>query len=268
MQSQSGDITDQVDRTSSDDAPVDSYLPYRKELAQDAERDHILEQSVQREMPPVTGAESEDILVYVWCLTKPKSISQVQVDKAETAVDQSGFFDVVSRELETQEPNWTVDIPMGMQKVQFKLDTGAEVMAMSDLSYKTLQGVCTSRASRLLFGPDHTHLDVLGQFSQTLAYGEKKSKQQVFVIKGLKNNLLGLPTIEALELAARLELTDSYQARIVAEYPSAFHGLGVPGEPYTIDVDPEAKPYAIFTPRRVPYPIRDKVQKELSRMES
>ena len=66
---------------------------------------------------------------------------------------------------------------------------------------------------------------------------------------------MGLPAIEALELAARLDSTDSYQARIVTEYLSVFHGLGVLGESYTIDVDPEAKPYAIFTPRRVPYPI-------------
>ena len=111
---------------------------------------------------------------------------------------------------------------MGKQKIQFKLDTGAEVTAMSDLSYRKLQKVCMSRASRVLFGPDHTHLDVLGQFSQTLAYGERKSKQQVFVVKGLKNNLLGLPAIKALELAARLDSTDSYQARIIAEYPSVF----------------------------------------------
>ena len=60
MQSRSGDITDRVDGTSSDD---NSYLQHRKELAQDAERDRTLEHSVQREMPPVTGAESEDILV-------------------------------------------------------------------------------------------------------------------------------------------------------------------------------------------------------------
>ena len=117
---------------------------------------------------------------------------------------------------------------------------------MSDLSYRKLLGVCMFKASGVLFEPNHTNIDVLGQFSQTLTYGERKSKQQVFVIKGLKNNLLGLPMVEVLKLAARLDSTDSYQARIVAYYPSAFHGVSVLGEPYTIVVDPEAKPYAFF----------------------
>ena len=96
-----------------------------------------------------------------WFLTKLKSISQVQVDGAEAAVNHSGFLDAVSKESGTREPNWTVDILVGKQKIQFKLDTGAEVTAMSDLSYRKLQGVCMSRASRVLFGPDHTHLNVL-----------------------------------------------------------------------------------------------------------
>ena len=73
---------------------------------------------------------------------------------------------------------------------------------MSDLSYRKLQGVCMFRASRVLFGPDHIHLDVLGQFSQTLAYGERKVQAASNCHKGLKNNLLGLPGIEALELPA------------------------------------------------------------------
>ena len=47
------------------------------------------------------------------------------------------------------------------------------------------------------------------------------------------------------------------------------NGLRVLGDqPYEIDLDPEAKPHAIFTPWRVPYPIRGKVKAELTCMES
>ena len=51
-------------------------------------------------------------------------------------------------------------------------------------------------------------------------------------------------------------------------YPGIFHGLGTLGEPYKIHIDPDAKPYAIFSPRRVPYPLQDKVKQELSRMQT
>ena len=48
-----------------------------------------------------------------------------------------------------------------------------------------------------------------------------------------------------------------------------FNELGVLGDqPYEINLDPEAKPHAIFTPRRVPNPIRGKVKEELTCMES
>ena len=164
-------------------------------------------------------------------------------DKA--AVDHSGFLDAVSDESETRRPNWIVGILMGKQKIQFKLDTVAEVTTMSDLSYRKLHGVCMFKASGVLFGPNHTNTDVFGQFSQTLTYGERKSKLQVFVIKGLKSNLLGLPVVEVLKLAARLDSTDSCQARIVADHPSVFHGVSVLGGPY-----------------------QDKVQKDPSQMES
>ena len=52
------------------------------------------------------------------------------------------------------------------------------------------------------------------------------------------------------------------------QFPLLFKGLGNFGEEYHIQLKPEAKPFAIYTPRHVPLPLRDKVRKELDRMES
>lgn len=87
-------------------------------------------------------------------------------------------------------------------------------------------------------------------------------------MKGLRTNLLGLPAITALNLVARLNSVEDYRAKVLAAYPDVFTGLGNLGEPYQIELKPDAKPYAIHTPRRVPYPLRDKVKKELERMEA
>ena len=111
----------------------------------------------------------------------------------------------------------------------------------------------------------------VGQFSGTLSFKTKSTLQPIFIIKGLRNNLLGLPAIEALSVVARLETTAAGscdRASVMEKYPSLFTGLGNMGEEYEIQLKPSAKPYSIFTPRNVPLPLRDKVREELTRMES
>ena len=125
----------------------------------------------------------------------------------------------------------------------------------------------------MLYELDHSCLDVLRKFSPTLTIEASRTvrttQQDVYIVKGLKCNLLGLPAIQALQLAARLDtMEQSFRERIISEYPGIFHGLGTLGESYEIDIDREAKLYAIFSPRRVPYLFQDKVKEELSRMES
>ena len=51
-------------------------------------------------------------------------------------------------------------------------------------------------------------------------------------------------------------------------YPRVFQGLGNFGEPYDIKLKPNAQPHCLYTPRRVPLPLRGKVKTELDRMES
>ena len=45
-------------------------------------------------------------------------------------------------------------------------------------------------------------------------------------------------------------------------------GLGNIGEEYTIRLREDAVPYSLFTPRNVVIPLREKVHKELQRMEA
>jgi transposase InsO family protein len=51
------------------------------------------------------------------------------------------------------------------------------------------------------------------------------------------------------------------------EFSSVFQGLGNMGEPYDIKLKPDANPYALFTPRNIPLPLRPNVEEELRRME-
>ena len=90
----------------------------------------------------------------------------------------------------------------------------------------------------------------------------------MYVVNDLKTNLLGLPAILALDLVARVEETVETLPHIVERYPTLFQGLGSLGEPYDIQLKPDAQPYALFTSRNIPLPLRSKVEQELKQMES
>ncbi|KAL5488539.1 hypothetical protein EMCRGX_G017493, partial [Ephydatia muelleri] len=165
---------------------------------------------------------------------------------------------------------WVTKMSLCGQLVQFKIDTGAEVTAISHKQYRKLKlNVTLTKPSKVLYGPANQSLPVLGEFVGTLAFRDKSCSQRIFVVTGLKNNLLGLPAIEALGLVVRIDtVSGDYKSKIVAKYQSLFQGLGTMGEPYKILLTPEAKPVSLFAPRRVPIPLREQVRKELNRMES
>ena len=52
------------------------------------------------------------------------------------------------------------------------------------------------------------------------------------------------------------------------QFPSLFQGLGKLEQPYKIELQDDAKPYALSTPRRVAIPLLKSVEQELDRMES
>jgi len=87
-------------------------------------------------------------------------------------------------------------------------------------------------------------------------------------VKGLKTNLLGLPTIMALNLITRVNEISDCNLDISRKFPKVFQSLGMMREAYSIKLKPDAQPRAIYAPRNVPLPLQEKVQEELSRMQS
>ena len=163
---------------------------------------------------------------------------------------------------------WVDKISINRQETVFKLDTGAEVTAISQQTFESLDKPRLSKAEKILYGPSKQLLDVTGQFMAKLSKGKITTTQQVFVINGLKNNLLGLPAITQLNLVARVGETTDIRSQIVQKYSPMFQGLGNLGCEYTIKLKPGASPHSIFAPRHVPLPLRSKVKEELEKMES
>ena len=163
---------------------------------------------------------------------------------------------------------WTSTLRMAGEDIQFKLDTGAEVTAVSEATYRKLRRVYLQKANRPLLGPAGQPLKVLGQFTKKVTHKKSKisSNEVVYVVQGLKSNLLGFPAIQNLRLIQRVDsvTTDEIKQR----FAKVFEGLGTLGEEYIIKLKDGATPYSLYTPRRVPLPLREKVKEELEKMEA
>ena len=122
----------------------------------------------------------------------------------------------------TGESSRIISIQLEGKQMSFKLDTGAEVSAISDIAYKTLGNITLKKPAKILVGPTKNALKVLGQFVDTFQIGEKTSTETVFVVSGLKSNLLGLPAIKSLQLLQKIYSVSSLQ-NIKDRFPNLIH---------------------------------------------
>jgi len=184
------------------------------------------------------------------------------VATVEEPPEDNGFLDTIS---ETKGTTWTAPIKVNGQQIIFKLDTGAEATAVSMKTFKTFTNIQLVPTAKVLCGPNNQRLKVLGQATVQLTYNGRSCQQSIYVIKDLKNNLLGLPAITALQLLIKV---DSIQpGNVQQSFPKLFQGLGTLKGDYQIQLKSDAKPYALYTARNVPIPLRGKVKQELERME-
>ena len=152
-------------------------------------------------------------------------------------------------------------------QVRFKIDTGADVTVIPDKIYEALRPTPTLvKSSKTFFGPAHTSLPVRGCFVGKIKKGDKTTEQEIFIVNGAHNALLGRPAIETLPIVQKVDAVEA--TNLNAKFLGLFTGLGkLRGPDYVIKLKPEAKPFALSTPRRVPVPLLTKVKEELSRME-
>lgn len=122
------------------------------------------------------------------------------------------------------------------------------------------------KALKRLYRPGGAKLTVLGSATEALSYKEREIIEKIFVVRGLQVVLLSRPASVTLKLVARVDTINQESVR--QTYPKLCDGLGLVQKPYTIKLKPDAQPFSLKVPRRVPLLLMDKVKKELDRMES
>ena len=92
----------------------------------------------------------------------------------------SSFLDTIH---ETKGTLLTALIKIDGQKILFKLDTGAEAIAISTKTFKTLKNIRLQKSSA---DQNNQPLNVLAQAVVQLTYEERSWKQPIYIIEGLK----------------------------------------------------------------------------------
>ena len=113
-----------------------------------------------------------------------------------------------------------------------------------------------------LYEPGRKEIQVIGRVEAILDYGKISSKQDLYMVKNLKEPLLGGPAIKALKILGKINtINDSH--RHEKEFPRVFEGLGKLENIYKIHLNETAQPFSIATTRRLPLSMKQKVQQEL-----
>ena len=198
---------------------------------------------------------------------RSKAITEVkqvqQIPEADSVPYDTSYLTTVGAG--QPQTSWNTVVAINGHLVPVKLDTGAEVTVISENAFKSLKGQELQSSTKRLCGPDNRPLEVTGELSATLVYKERSCILPVFVVRKLQQNLLGLPAIQALRLLTQV---DAVQTPVSEQYPALFSGLGTFPDSYRIMLKSDAQPFALFTPRNVPIPLRKKVEEELARMVS
>ena len=141
---------------------------------------------------------------------------------------------------------WKTNLLIGNHNVNFNLDTGADVTVIPEDIFRRGKLGRLQGTSKKLFGTDQKGLCVMGEIREKLTLGETCVTEDIYVVKGLKEPLLGRPAIEKLNLFARI---NDIQSPFKKKYPQLFHGLGELEGEYEIQLTPNAQPFCYYFPK-------------------
>lgn len=159
---------------------------------------------------------------------------------------------------------WMVDLKIHGKLISFKIDSGADTSVMSYDSFSKLRRPpCLAPAKSQLIGPSGSKLLCVGKFTAETCFHGKWFSFPVHVIKGVPgSNLLSRSVAEQMCLVKKIDQVESESMK------NLFSSYGrLDCDPMKIVLQQDAKPYCLTTARRIPFPLQEKVQLQLNKLE-
>ncbi len=162
--------------------------------------------------------------------------------------EDDSFLGVIHVDTATVSQEWTIPVTLNRE---FKIDTGADVTVIPETVYEKERDGPMSRVEIRLSGASQHPLHVCGKFQGSLQRNITKTKQDIYVVRGLQKPLLGRPAIEALRVVTMVEPIS--QPRVEEQFRDLFEGLGKLQDNYQIKLKDDARPFALTTRSRTTY---------------
>ena len=109
-----------------------------------------------------------------------------------------------------EDNKWTVQLRVSGEPVDFKIDTGADITAMSKSTFDSLPNHPKLHPSRIVLFSPGGELQCAGQFTTIMTRCNKNYEVDIFVISGEHaSNLLGRQAACEMGLVPRLEEEDA-----------------------------------------------------------
>lgn len=211
------------------------------------------------------------------CRSKMADKAQAQyVDEKEEDGESELLGEYAVYTASTSKKGLMVDVALEGQEMSMHLDTGAAVSLLSEVGYrKALSHLPLKRTKLQLTTYSGEPIPVVGVTSVAVQYGEQRASLPLVVVKGDRPALFGRNWLEKIDLnwssiftVAKGSDTDAAVKAVLERHKGVFEeGPGVIKDfKAVIRTSPEAHP--IFQKARpVPYALKEKVDKELDRLE-
>ncbi|UYV74578.1 K02A2.6-like [Cordylochernes scorpioides] len=169
--------------------------------------------------------------------------------------------------IEDNSKKWIVPIKVNNRQINFKIDTGADVNVLPlQYYYQSFQRIKLEKSDKILQGPNGIPLETVGMIHVELQNKGQHLNLKIYIVDKLKQPLLSGETSEKLNIVRMIQQLSSNFLNPKREFPEIFNGLGHAKINYKISLQPDAKPYALCTPRRVPIPLMKQVKEQLEEM--
>lgn len=186
-----------------------------------------------------------------------KAVRAVQVQYSEN--DDCEAYFLGSIEKSDAESDWLVSLPVCGKTVTFKIDTGADITVMSNDTYQSLPQRPPLIKTAIQLNSPGGNVKTIGTFFAETERNTACHQFWIYVVDGHYSNNLSRSVACAMRLVAR---ADHIRAEVFGE-------IGCLNcKPIKIELKSDVQPYSLATPRRVPFPLIQKVDEELQQMQS
>lgn len=173
-----------------------------------------------------------------------------------------------------------VEVRLQETELTMMPDTGSNINAIRAEDMRKLTNIKVEAASDAPMTANGQKMKAIGKFNATLCIGSISVNTVVYVLEQLTTPVLSWKTCKDLgiipqdfpkqHISAVSMDEDITTEEIMKAFPMVFDGKVRPmkGEAFKIKLNDDSQPFSIKTPRRVPFPLYDRLKEELDSLEA